>query len=462
VKLPFLNRDNERTRLLRAIGGDDGSFCCLYGRRRCGKSRLLREILPEGRAVYYVGDRREGSLQRQALAQAMTGLIPGFDQVVYPDWSALLGRWWREAPRGAVLALDEFPYMVEASPELPSLLQKQLDAASGEPIHVVLCGSSQRMMQGLVLDESEPLYGRAREIIEVRPLGAAWLSKAFGTTDWAQMISVYAVWGGVPRYWEMAADFASLWQAIETLVLDPLGVLHREPERLLADDMRDTIQAASILAVVGRGCHRVTETAARLGKPATSLARPIQRLLQLGLLRRDVPFGQNPRSSKLALYAVEDPFLAFWFRFIDPNRSRLEAGAMAMVKESVVQEFPHHEGAIWERLVRAAIPHAKPGDVAWGPSARWWGSGTDRRPLEIDVVAESADGRTLLVGEVKRRVSGRELRMLADNLRRKVERLPFADLYAAIEPMLFAGQIDEPADAPLQVYTAEDILPSLT
>ncbi|MHC5024961.1 MAG: AAA family ATPase, partial [Planctomycetota bacterium] len=320
MRLPFLDRDSERRRLVRALAGSHGAFCCLYGRRRCGKSRLLRQVLPKQGSVYYVGDRREAGLQRAALAEAIGLVIPGFDAVAYPDWDALLKRWWNDAPRGSVLALDEFPYLVEGSPELPSLLQKAIDTHAERPVHLILSGSSQRMMQGLVLDESEPLYGRAREIIHVQPLGAAWLPKAFRTTDWDKIVEAYATWGGVPRYWELASDFGSLWEAVESLVLEPLGVLHREPGRLLADDMRDTLQASSILAVVGQGCHRLSEIAGRLGKPATSLTRPVQRLLQLGLLRRDVPFGQNPKSSKSTLYAIEDPFLAFWFRFVDPNR----------------------------------------------------------------------------------------------------------------------------------------------
>ena len=79
-----------------------------------------------------------------------------------------------------------------------------------------------------------------------------------------------------------------------------------------------------MLALVGRGCHRLLEIAARLEKPATSLGRPLQRLLELGLVRRELPFGSSLRDSKRTLYVIADPFLRFWFRFVDPERSRLE------------------------------------------------------------------------------------------------------------------------------------------
>jgi len=462
VGLRFLDRENERDRLNRALGAKQGTFCCLYGRRRCGKSRLIRETLPAKNVVYYVADMRESTLQRGAVAMAIAECLPGFDDVMYPDWDALLARWWQEAPNGAVLALDEFPYLVQGAPELPSLLQKLLDAHARRPVHLVLSGSSQRMMQGLVLDESEPLYGRAREIIKVEPLGAAWLTKALRTADWRGVLDAFAVWGGVPRYWELARDHKSFREALSALVLDPMGVLHREPARLLADDMRDTVQASSILTLVGQGCHRLSEIAGRLGKPSTSLTRPVHRLLELGLLDREVPFGENPKSSKTSLYSVADPFLTFWFRFVEPNRSRLGAGAIQQVAASVRREYPRHVGAIWERLVRAAVPRSNLGERVWKPASRWWGAGLDRRPLEIDVVAESADGKALLVGETKLSVSTRDVARILRELDDKLSRLPFAASYDETVRMVFAGTCSAACPRGEDIVTAEDIVPLLT
>src|SRR6185436_9676038 len=148
MKLPFLNRHEEASRLRRLLDRAEGGLGVVYGRRRCGKSRLLQEVLPPGRTVYYVGDDREGSLQRASLATEIGRLLPVFERVTYPDWEALLARWWQGARSGMVLALDEFPSLVVVARELPSLLQKHLDRESG--IHLLLTGSSQRMMQGLV------------------------------------------------------------------------------------------------------------------------------------------------------------------------------------------------------------------------------------------------------------------------------------------------------------------------
>ncbi|MFY9823139.1 MAG: ATP-binding protein [Thermoanaerobaculia bacterium] len=89
MELPFLDRDEETARLARLLESPEGALAVLYGRRRCGKSRLLREVLPQERSIYYVGDEREAALQRASLSSEIARLLPGFDRVTYPDWDPL-------------------------------------------------------------------------------------------------------------------------------------------------------------------------------------------------------------------------------------------------------------------------------------------------------------------------------------------------------------------------------------
>jgi len=423
MELPFLDRHQELSRLRRLFKRTEGSLAVLYGRRRCGKSRLLLEALPARHATYFVADDREPALLRQSLASEIGRALPGFGLVTYPDWDALFQRWWREARAGSALALDEFQTLASASPEVPSLLQKHLDRGKASRKHVVLCGSSQRMMQGLVLDHSAPLFGRAVEIMEIGPLPAGWIETALQPGDASEAVQSYATWGGVPRYWELASDFDSRLEAVRALVLDPLGVLFREPDMLLLEDVRDPAQSASILQLIGGGCHRLSEIASRLGKPATSLVRPLQRLLDLGLVSRDRPFGTLERDAKRSLYRLKDPFLRFWFRFVAPNRSRLEARLVEPVLEAVERDFPHHVSQTWEHLARESVPRTELHGLRWNPAAPWWGPGTDRRPLEIDVVADSCDGQALLLGSVKWE-EDTDLRCVLAELKAHAARLP--------------------------------------
>lgn len=456
MKLPFLDRHEETARLRRLLDRAEGSLGVLYGRRRCGKSRLLREVVlrPE-RSVYYVGDDREGRLQLASLATEIGRLVPGFDRVTYPDWDALLARWWQEARPGTVLVLDEFPSLVEVAQELPSLLQKYLDREAERGLHLLLSGSSQRMMQGLVLDRTAPLFGRASEILKISPLPAGWIGEALDLHDPESAVEAYAVWGGTPRYWELARDHPNLQAAIGSLVLSPLGVLFEEPSRLLLDDLRDTTQAASILSLIGQGCHRISEIAARLGKPVTALSRPLQRLQEMDLVTRLLPFGEEPRGGKRTLYKISDPFLRFWFRYVDVNRSRLGAGHLRAVEQEIGQHLRHHIAEIWEELARAGAPFLDLGGKTWGPAGRWWGPGTDRRPLEIDLVAYSSDGGSVLVGEVKW-AAPRDVERLLAEVEAKARRLPLAEGREVVPVLWLKAPVDGPAAS--RVVTPRQVL----
>ena len=456
MELVFLDRKDEVRRLVRAFSGREGAFCCLYGRRRCGKSRLLLRALPPKRSAYYVADESEPALQRVALSRCLARMAPGFEKVTYPDWGSLLDRWHNDARPGSVLAVDEFPYLAAGSPELPSLFQKAVDRGKGKGLHFALCGSSQRMMQGLVLDAAAPLYGRAREILHVKPLPAGWLPEAMNIRRAIDALAAYAVWGGVPRYWELARGFPSTLAAAGDLVLDPKGVLYSEPRRLLLDDIRDAAQAASILALIGQGCRRLSEIASRLEKPSTSLSRPLQRLMELGFVTREYPFGMSDKDTKRTVYRIADPFLLFWFRYVQPNRSRLESGEIQNVQKEVEDGLTRHVGGVWEDLVRAAVPRLRVANQAWTCPARWWGADTEGKPMECDVLARSLDGTSLLVGEAKVNASARDVAAAFDGLERKARRLPFAGTFERIVPVVFVAG-GHRGDSLGACLTAEDV-----
>ena len=172
-----MNRIREIAKLKRVSTSPDPSLVVIYGRRRCGKSTLLQHIAKKT-DIYFLADQQEAPLQIQGLAVEIGRAIPGFGQVNYPSWEVLFSALQRQAQSGTTLILDEFPYLVQRSPELPSVIQKLIDSQKNRT-NITICGSSQRMMQGLVLDGSAPLYGRAAEIIKVRPLEPGWIKEAY-------------------------------------------------------------------------------------------------------------------------------------------------------------------------------------------------------------------------------------------------------------------------------------------
>ncbi len=193
--------------------------------------------------------------------------------------------------------------------------------------------------------------------------------------------------------------FDDLRDSVDSLVLDPLGPLHEEPNRLLLEESPPAITLRPVLDAIGAGAHRVSEIAGRIGQSATSLSRPLTRLQELDLVIREIPFGEPERSSKRALYKLADPFLRLWFSLIAPKRSILTQVRRAARLQLFDAAFNRLVSIAWEEMCRQAVPllAERLGGRELGPAGRFWSGGGP----EWDVVAQAIDGRAVLLGEVK-------------------------------------------------------------
>ena len=345
-------------------------------------------------------------MQRRYLAAAVAERFPGFADVEYPDWRSFLMRLSDEASRTdwrGPLVVDELPYLLAAEPNMAGVLQNWIDRP-GRRLPVVVSGSSLHMMHGAILDAGAPLYGRAAETFTVRPLKPAYLAEVFASDHDRDLVSMYALWGGMPRYWELAEPFGSdLDAAVDALVLDPAGPLHAEPDRLLLEETPPATALRPLLDTIGTGAHRVSEIAGRLGRPASSLSRPLASLIEMGFVRREIPFGSSPKSGKRSLYRIDDPFMRFWFRVVAPHRAALAEAPRETRLRFWHRYRPGLEAYAWEELCRMVVPllHRSEGPIArfgpFEPAQRYWHGNAP----EYDVVARSLDGRRILVGEAK-------------------------------------------------------------
>ena len=185
--MKFLDRGEELSRLDRLARRSGGGLAVVYGRRRVGKTRLLLHWCERNDGLYTVADQSSADIQRRYFAQVAAAATAGIRRrrlsglekpagTTLPQ-EARASRW-----RGPVV-FDELPYLVLSSPEIPSVLQHWIDHdARRAGLVVAVAGSSQRMMQGLTLSADAPLYGRARELLELAPLDRGiYLAQALGT-----------------------------------------------------------------------------------------------------------------------------------------------------------------------------------------------------------------------------------------------------------------------------------------
>lgn len=408
MELEFVNRKRELAELDRHAR--DGGLLVAFGRRRVGKTRLLTHWLKRHRGLYTQAI--EASKEQQ-LAQVYEDLRAhlGGTSLVPRSFGELLELLDLGA-KDVVLCVDEFPYLVASDPSLPSVLQRWLDHRRRKGSSLVLTGSSTRMMNDLFLNRSAPLFGRARRFLDVAPMSYAAFCGACRLNPVAhESFARFSLVGGVPHYWELMRRGHSSVDVAEDLFFGPSPALEFEPSRLLADEGVAGMNAPAALEAIGRGAHKPSEIAARLGTAQTNLSRLFQILLDARLVSRELPYGESVRTTKRSLYSIADPTLRFWYSVYSPHRSRWHTYPAAQQRKLV----DDHASTVFEDCLRARWPDAR----------RYW-----EADVELDVVRPEARG--LVVGEVKwRTLTKAERASIRDALEAKFRRTTLAKKFPA-------------------------------
>ena len=319
------------------------------------------------------------------------------------------------------------------------------------------------MMQEMILSKSEPLYGRADAILDIRPIPLPYLQQALHLSP-IETIEEFSVWGGVPRYWELREEYDSLRDAIRGMLLGPTSVLYDEPRKLFLDNMKASVQSESLMAVIAGGANRLSEIAARMRREATSLSAPLDKLIQMSYIRREIPFGESPKKSKRGIYRISDPMMDFYYTFILSNMSSLARGRKNLVMEEIDAAFSEYVARHWENLCRDAVSGNKLFGYRWKEASRWWGSipakeKSKYKEMEFDVIAESTDGKALLVGECK--WTNPEIASeLHSKLKEKAMHLPFAHDKEIIT-VLFLKNKPKDKETDIRILFPEDIINSM-
>lgn len=395
----FWNRAQELAQIKRHLG--KGRFGYVTGRRRVGKTALLIRACEAFGGVYHQAV--EGTSQQQLLhlTEEVREKFPILRDLTPKNWAEFFRLLSRERlPK--LLVFDEFPYWVEGDSTLPSVLQKWVDHdLEKSRTLVVVSGSSQAMLHSQFLSPSSPLYGRASFHLHLEPMSYRWFCRAL-KHDEGDSVSFarFALVGGVPHYWKLMPRAGWVEQA-QQLYFEPSAVLSEEPARLIRDERVVGTLPKAILDLIGRGVVKPSELASRLGMVQGNLSRSLALLLELGLIQKELPFGESSRTTKKVLYSIQDPALSFYYGTALPFRSRWSALARRQ-KEAVLNQ---HVSRHWENFCRQAHPGA----------GRYW-----EGDVGIDLVSYDRRSRCHEVAECKwSEVTAREERILLGKLQER-------------------------------------------
>lgn len=395
-ELEYLNEEYEK---------QESSLIILYGRRRIGKTSLIKEFGTNKNMTYFLAT-EESEIQnmqnfKNIIIESTKNKL--FEAIKVDNWSLLFNMLLsNDTKEKRVIVIDEFQYLGKINSAFPSIFQKIWDEIlKDKNIMVILCGSLINMMESQTLNYNSPLYGRRTGQIKLKQIPFRNYKQFFNIklTE-RDLVEKYAVTGGVPKYIESFNESSDIFTEIKEQVMSKQSFLYEEPNFLLQNEVSEVGSYFSIIKSIAAGNRKLGNIASNLGINPTNLSKYLQTLINLDILEREVPITEeNMEKSKKGQYKIKDNFIAFWFQFIYPNKALLEMGKDEAVLKKIKSNFiDNNVSYIYEDVCREKMwdLNDEKLKVTFDKIGRWWDANH-----EIDIVGLNSDGNEIIFGECK-------------------------------------------------------------
>lgn len=403
----FIGRKNE-LHTLNTEYNRNSSFVVIYGRRRVGKTTLIKEFLKNKTAFYYLAteELESQSMKRLANVIARTTKNTLLQKIEFTDWLDLFQLIADYKPEEKkVLVIDEFPYLVRTNSAFPSILQNAWDEfLKDSNVMLILSGSLIGMMQKHVLSYDSPLYGRRTAQMRLTPLPFTSIYET-QNLPFEQAVEQFALTGGVPKYLEFFEDGRPLEEQLKDAVFSKNGFLYEEPNFLLKSEFLTAVNYFSIIKTIADGNHKLGKIASALGQESSSLTPYLSTLSDLGFIEKRTPITEkNPEKSRKGLYFIADNFLRFWFCYVYPYKGELELDNMQIVLDEIHKDFKEkfvafaYEDICKDIFAKLCSNNA----ISFVPSriGSYWLNDYDG-DTEIDVMSVDHQNKQVFAGECK-------------------------------------------------------------
>lgn len=405
----FVNRVSELDALERRYITENAEFMVIYGKRRVGKTELIKKFFENKPHIYFLADKRSENDQLKELAGKIGEFFkdPFISRNGFSDWISVFEYLKaklkeKHKHKKLIFVIDEFPYLVHSNKAITSLFQKGWDEYLKEMnIFLILCGSSISMMEKEILSYKSPLYGRRTGQMMIQPMKFAEMIHFFPEPDIEKAVMFYSILGGTPEYWKQFSDSMSVIENIKENVLKKDSFLYNEVEFILREELREPKNYFSIIKAISFGKTKLNEIVMETEIKRDIVSKYLKTLEDLKIIRREVPVTErHPLKSRKGIYVIDDNFFNFWFRFVYPNKGYIEEGRTEYVLNEKINPYLNtFVGFCFERICREIlIDLSVQGKLPFkgGEIGRWW----DKNE-EIDIVVKNKKTSEILFCECK-------------------------------------------------------------
>jgi AAA+ ATPase superfamily predicted ATPase len=394
----FIGRETELTKLNELYSSDNFEFVAIYGRRRVGKTTLIKEFIKDKNAIYFVAREADSKINLTAFSNDVYAVTASESKgkAVFSDWEKAFDYLYQVSKdTRLILAIDEYPYLAGGYRPLSSILQAFIDGRfKNSRLFLILCGSSMSFMENQVLGYKSPLYGRRTAQLKIRPFSFFESLPFFEGYTNEEKAVLYGCVGGIPEYLSKLNRAKTVEDNIVELFFNPSGALYEEPGNLLKQELREPSTYNGILEAIATGASRLNEIATKCGMESNKCGKYLRSLITLGIVKKETPVTDD--SSKKSIYRLEDLMFRFWYRFVFSAMSAIETGLGKAVYDFDVQEnLSAYQGLVFEEICKQyLLEKARQGTLPFliGRLGRWWGNNPrEKRQEEIDILALRKD-----------------------------------------------------------------------
>lgn len=401
----FIGRERELKALNKLYDSNKFEFAVIYGRRRIGKTELIKQFLGDKKAIYFMGIESNAKLNLENFSKSILEFNTGIRaDTSFSNFQAALEYVFQLAENERIiLAIDEYPYVARSSKSLASTLQLLIDKYKDtSKLMLILCGSSMSYMEDHVLSYKAPLYGRRTAQIKLLPFDFEETCRYLADMSGEDKALMYGAVGGTPQYLLQVSDKLSVEENIKNTYLNPISFLYEEPTNLLKQEVREPAIYTAIITAIATGASRMADISTKVGEDTSVCTTYIKNLISLGIVQKETPHGE--KASRKTIYSLADNMFRFWYRFVLENNSIIARGADELAYKRIEPYFTDYMGKVfedisaqylWKLLVTGKSP------IEFTSLGRWWGNDPrTRSQTEIDIMGEQ-DKNSALFAECK-------------------------------------------------------------
>lgn len=399
MQFRFIDRKKDLEYLNMRYQGESFQFIIIHGRRRVGKTALIKEFISDKKGLYYMADSATEKTLLDRLYAGISFQLEG-RRLKFNDLDAFFDYIYEQTLKDRyVLILDEFQYLMEVIPSFTSILQRFIDQKLNQTkLFLIICGSEIRIMQSL-FGVQNPLHGRRTGQWKVKPFRFSILTQFFPGNDIQNLIEIYSFMGGIPMYLNQYDTKINLDENMKKTMLEKGSLLEEEPIHLLRQEFREIPRYFGILLAISQGKNRIVEISNSIGVEARTLPKYLTNLIETDLIEKFTPLGVNISTNKLSRYRIKDNLINFWFRFISPNQDLLQLGNVKSVIKHINLNYHDYMGSIFENIVKQLIEDLNVKEllpINLLTIGTWWKKG-----VEFDLIGLSIPGEEIICVEIK-------------------------------------------------------------